>query len=503
MTRTRGETDHLEHAASSGDTGARIELANHLLGSHRHHEPGFERGLAMLTEAAEKDAHPEARWYLGALYLTVTVLPDAHARAARWLALAARDGVPQAADRLADLHLQGLGIDQDEARALALQRELAERGFQLAAWSTGYLLDRQGDAAGAATAFARCWALGHPEGYYSLGLRFVQGAGVPADPAFGRALLIRADDAGIRDARAAADDFAPRKTHGREAKRWYDRLKACHRAAQPMFGELAHLAQRQFGLNPVVKRLEAHFAALDHPAIQLDSDGRLRTADGGSGSLAVTPPAPEWLGQRPRVALFRAFATREECAHLVAFAESRLAEVNRRFSARDDPNYFDGRDFSIGPLYADAVVRTLERRAAHCAGHPPENWEPSSIVQYSKAQQYRPHVDYFTEEMLRANREQFADPGGQRLASFLLYLKAADSGGETAYPDADLEVPGETGLSILHYNCLPDGSVDERSRHAGKPIEQGEKWLWRTALRQYSLIPKLRIQPDSEKTTSD
>lgn len=497
------DLEQLERAASAGDTEARIELANHLLASHRHHEPGFERGLAMLTEAAEKDAHPEARWYLGALYLTVTVLPDAHARAAHWLALAARDGVPQAADRLADLHLQGLGVDRDEARALALQRELAERGFQLAAWSTGYLLDRRGDAAGAATAFARCWALGHPEGYYSLGLRFVQGAGVPADPAFGRALLIRADDAGIRDARAAADDYAPRQIHGREAKRWYDRLKACHRAAQPLFAELARTAQRQAGLNPGVKQLEAHFAALDHPAIRLDGHGRLRTAEGGGSGLAASPPAPEWVGQQPRVALYRGFGTREECAHVMAFAESRLADVNRRFSARDDPDYFDGSDFSIGPLYADAVVRTLERRAADCAGHPPWHWEPSSIVHYSKAQQYRPHVDYFTEEKLRANREQFADPGGQRLASFLLYLKAPESGGETAYPDAGLEIPGETGLGVLHYNCLPDGSVDERSRHAGKPIERGEKWLWRTALRQHSLIPEERIRPDSEKPASD
>lgn len=99
---------------------------------------------------------------------------------------------------------------------------------------------------------------------------------------------------------------------------------------------------------------------------------------------------------------------------------------------------------------------------------------------------------------MRANRETFADPGGQRLASFLLYLQAPDAGGETAYPDADLEIPGETGLGILHYNCLPDRSVDRRSRHAGKPIDQGEKWLWRTALRQHSLVPDGEMPADPE-----
>lgn len=184
---------------------------------------------------------------------------------------------------------------RNEERALSLQQELAERGFQPAAWSTAYLLDRRGDAQEAATAFARCWALGHPEGYYSLGLRFTLGAGVPPDPAFGRALLIRAADAGIRDARAAADDYAPRQTYGREAKRWYYHLKACHRAAQPMFGELAETAGRHLGLNPLVKRLEAHFAALNHPFIRLDDHGRLHTVAGGNSSIART-----WITSRTK-----------------------------------------------------------------------------------------------------------------------------------------------------------------------------------------------------------
>lgn len=485
------DLQQLESAARSGNAAARVELANRLLSSHRLGSAEFDRGLALLTECAERDALPEARWYLGALHLTVTALPGAHARAARWLALAAEDGLPQAADRLADLCLQGLGTEPDADRALALQRDLADRGYQVAAWMTGYLLTQQGDAAGAASAFARCWALGHPEGYYSLGLRFALGAGVAPDPAFARALLIRADDAGLPDARAAADEYAPRERYGREAKRWYDRLKACHRAAQPLFARLAGADQPQPGVHPLVKQLEAHFAALDHPAVGLDGGGRLRVAPGGVGDLAARPGAWDWPSRSPRVAVSRAFATREECAHLITMIRPHMADPKayRRGHAYGDLEYFTGEGCPVGPMEADAVIRLLERRIAGMTDHDITALEPCSIVHYGRAQEYRPHTDFFTAEQLRINRERYADTGGQRIATFLLYLQPPEAGGETRYEDADLTLRGEVGLGMLHYNVTGDGEPDPRSTHVGLPVERGEKWLWRSALREHPLIP--------------
>lgn len=83
-----------------------------------------------------------------------------------------------------------------------------------------------------------------------------------------------------------------------------------------------------------------------------------------------------------------------------------------------------------------------------------------------------------------------------------MYLQPPDVGGETRYPKPDLTVRGATGLGILHYNVTPDGEPDERSTHVGLPVEEGEKWLWRSALRQHSLIPEEKIRPDFENPAS-
>lgn len=469
--------------------GGRVERANRLLAGHRPGEPEFRSGLELLTRAAG-DGDPEAQWHLAALYLQVAVLPDARHNAAKWLERAAEAGVPQAADRLATLCVEGLGAERDDRRALSLWRGLAERGFQPAAWHTGYLCSELGEADSAITAFARCWALGSPEGYYSLGLRFALGSGTTKDPAFARALLIRASDAGLADARTAADEYAPREEYGREAKLWYDRMKACHRAAQPLFAQLGE-ASAEPGPRPLVKRLEAHFAALDHPSIRLDPDGRLRVAAGGGESLTAGASGWDWRSDAPRVGVCDDFATREECTHLIQMILPYISDPRRyrRGNAYGDLTYFSGEGCPVGPMEADAVIRMLERRIARMTEHSPEALEPCSIVHYRHAQEYRPHTDFFDEEQLRINREQYGDTGGQRLATFLLYLQPPASGGETRYVHPDLTIRGATGLGILHYNVTPDGKPDPASTHVGMPVESGDKWLWRSALRERPLEP--------------
>jgi len=275
---------------------------------------------------------------------------------------------PEATPRanLANLYVEGLAVEQDDRHALDLVSKLADRGFQSAAWLRGFLLDQLGRADEAATAFARCWALGHPEGYYSLGLRFALGAGVGADRAFARALLIRA-----ADARAAADEHCPRDEYGREAKLWYDRMKACHRAAQPMFERLGRPTQPG-RLNPLVTELEAHFARLGHAALCLDAAGRLRAKGNGGASLAVGEQSWEWVSERPRVATCATFATREECTHLIQMILPHLTDPRayRRGNAYGDLTYFSGEGCPVGPMEADAVIRKLERRIARMTKHP-------------------------------------------------------------------------------------------------------------------------------------
>lgn len=137
-------------------------------------------------------------------------------------------------------------------------------------------------------------------------------------------------------------------------------------------------------------------------------------------------------------------------------------------------------------METDVVMRTLQRRAGTSLGWQLAYMEPSSIIRYEPGHAYEPHVDYFTDQQVALNQVHRGDLGGQRIATFLVYLRAPERGGETEYPEAGLAVRGERGKAVVHYNVI-DGRPDPRSLHAGRPVEAGEKWLWRSTLREHAM----------------
>jgi len=484
----------LELAARRGDRGAAMALANRLVSEHPTGSPPHERGLGLLQQSAEAGS-AQAQWMLGAYHLQVSTRGRSHEHAKSWLERAGAQGVPVALDRLADLKLSGLAGEESASDALALQLKLADQGWQRAAWEAAYLLDQVGTTGDldAASAFLRAAALGSPPAYYSLGLRFANGTGVPRDVAFGRALLRRAADGGFAGAAEAAEAIA-QESVGDQA--WYDALKTNLHAVHPLVARLGNRHPGESGdAEPAVRQLEAHLVSLGHPSIRLDERGRARVVADRSGARAAAPQAWNWLSQSPRVAVCPRFASPEECAHLInkfAAAMRPASEYRRGNSANEDAELqsFSGRGFPASALDTDSVTRMLERRLSAMTEWPIERFEPCSFVCYGPGEEYKPHVDFFSDEQIAANERFRRDYGGQRIATFLLYLRAPLEGGETRYLDPGVNVVGETGMGVPHYNVTTDGAQDPASRHSGTPIVRGEKWLWRSTLRQRSLYER-------------
>ncbi|MSQ97712.1 MAG: hypothetical protein EXR85_00215 [Xanthomonadales bacterium] len=481
----------LERAALSGNSHARMELANHLIEFPADSDQ-CQRGLNILLGLAEGSHGAAAQWLLGVYYIQATALPGAHAEAARWLERAASAGVAPAIDRLANLHLRGLGVPYSRAKAITLLQGLADVGFQRAAWDVAYLYGEDHTETEAASAFARACTLAYPPAYYSLGLRFALGAGVTRDAGFARALLLRANDAGYPDALHAADALAPDSECGQSASTWYAALKQNHAAARPLLQQLLQEGITiDFSRKPIIPRVESHFASLGHPGIHLDGLGRLTVKAGAQA--AVASPALRWeqLAQSPRVTICRNFATREECAHLIYVARGALAQpeqyTGKTLAGLTENSQFTGRGCPLGALVSDAVVRTVERRIAqHCA-HTVDTIEPCSIIAYEPGEEYHSHVDFFSQEQIERNRKVLKDFSGQRLVTFLLCLQAPEAGGETVYDHSGLSVVYETGMATLHFNVTPAGTPDAQSLHHGCPVQLGQKWLMRTTLREHSL----------------
>ncbi|MBX3726876.1 MAG: 2OG-Fe(II) oxygenase [Xanthomonadales bacterium] len=479
-----------------------LALARRLLVEHDPGSDHHARGLALLEQATTGASAAEACWLLGAYHLMSARDAQSPSRALHWLERAGTLGHPRALDRLADLCLQGLAVPADPARALDLHRALAARGLAGNAWQVGYLLDCgeihgiARDPSAAAAAFALACALGHPAAFHSLGLRTARGLGLRRDPALGRALLLRAADAGWPGARPAADRLLTQADPQR-VRHWYQSLLAAGQRAAPVLRRLADPVADPGHSEQLVVAAVAAFAAIGHPGLVLDHDGRLRAVGGDPGAEPLQSAAPRpwrWLCQRPRVASSEHFASQEECGHLMAAVAPWLAGA-RSFhgpaSENDDAELekFDGEGCPIGGINADAVVRTMERRIAALTGWSTRALEPCSIIRYRPGQAYRPHVDWFSAEQVQRNLVQRGDPSGQRMATFLVYLRAPGRGGGTAYPRAGLTVAGQDGMGLIHWNVDPDGHPDPESLHAGEPVQAGEKWLWRCTLRAAPVPP--------------
>ncbi len=469
-----------------------IELANRLLSQHRYGTPEHERGYALMCDAAQAPGGAWAQWLLGAYHLQVIQRPQSQASAAHWLRLAAAAGVPPAIERLADMSLDGVAMPFSLADAMRGLRVLADRGHAPSAWQLAYLSDRP-DApdigAMPATLLLRTCALGFGPAYYSLGLRFATGSGVTHDPVIGRALLLRAADAGFRDAQDAADELAPEG--GVEADALRARLKANLAAAQPMLAKMGRGdAMSAHAIDPMLSKLESHLVQALPPAFFIDEEGRACVRDAGR-RLDAAALVWQWTVGLPKVGTAADFANREECAWLinkVAGSMLRPDQIARQNSANTDSELkqFNGHVRPLKMLDTDPVMRMLQRRIVETLAWRPAHMEPCSIISYGPGHEYQPHCDYFTEEQIALNREHTGDLGGQRIATFLAYLRAPDLGGETEYPHGGLLVRGQRGTAVVHYN-VTDGVPEATSLHAGRPVLAGEKWLWRSTLREHSM----------------
>lgn len=123
----------------------------------------------------------------------------------------------------------------------------------------------------------------------------------------------------------------------------------------------------------------------------------------------------------------------------------------------------------------DIISRYVELKIIGRIGEDLSCSEPMSILCYAPGEYYKPHFDFFNPRLKVS--EEFMHDGGQRTASAITYLAAPESGGGTSFPKLDIAVPAAAGATLWFRNCSADGEVDERSLHAGDPVESGDKWV--------------------------
>lgn len=138
------------------------------------------------------------------------------------------------------------------------------------------------------------------------------------------------------------------------------------------------------------------------------------------------------------------------------------------------------------------LVKNIEERISTITMTPVPNGEMLQILRYEPGQYYKAHPDFFQDNV---NLQR----GGQRVATVLMYLEAAEEGGETHFPLAGgpkascmcggKEVKGlcvrpRKGDAVLFWSSTLTGEVDQDSMHESCPVLKGEKWSCTKWIRQ-------------------
>ena len=121
------------------------------------------------------------------------------------------------------------------------------------------------------------------------------------------------------------------------------------------------------------------------------------------------------------------------------------------------------------------IVQDIYNKLSKIIGINSDHFEQLQVVRYEPGQQYKPHWDACWEEHKCG---EFIKMGGQRYATFLLYLNDDFEDGETYFPLRNKKIKPEKGKAALFFNLEEDNKTKlENSYHGGLPPTTGTKWL--------------------------
>lgn len=198
-------------------------------------------------------------------------------------------------------------------------------------------------------------------------------------------------------------------------------------------------------------------------------------------SLRLVHPAP-------RIAVAEKFLAREICDWLIERARPRIARA-KIFDGEAAAQFDSGRSNSAAEfnfVEIDVVLALIRARISVITGLPKAGMENTQILHYAMGQSFAPHFDYLDPSLPRI-AETIAQ-GGQRVATFLVYLNDDFDAAETSFLRLDWRYRGQKGDAILFWNVDQAGVPDSATLHAGLAPTRGEKWL----LSQWIRLPPAR-----------
>lgn len=249
----------------------------------------------------------------------------------------------------------------------------------------------------------------------------------------------------------------------------------------------------------------------------IDEAVRIRAAGGDAAAAAVATPAPAasataaaasprampfidvssnrivapdrevevlFVLKKPQVILLGNVLSYEECDAIVEHCGTRYTRSTVTAEADGASVVHEGRTSEMAFIQRGEaeVAERIDRRLAAIAHWSPECSEPFQLQKYGKTQEYRPHYDWLDPDS--AGHRAHLARGGQRLATFVLYLCDVAQGGGTVFPNLGLEVFPKKGSALWFLNTDSNHQPDPQTLHGGAPVVSGTKIIANKWLRQ-------------------
>lgn len=192
----------------------------------------------------------------------------------------------------------------------------------------------------------------------------------------------------------------------------------------------------------------------------------------------LTPPQAQVLNESPMIRVVRGFAPPQIAAWLIKTAQTKLQAGLVHDVATGHATQHTMRtaqSASMNIRAKDVVVLAMQERAARATGVPITCHEPPNVISYMPGQQFEPHYDYVDPAVPHFQLELMLQ--GQRVVTCVTYLNDDFDGAETEFPRLRRSFRGKIGDVVIFHNVTPDGKVDPRTLHAGRPPTRGRKWV--------------------------
>ena len=186
------------------------------------------------------------------------------------------------------------------------------------------------------------------------------------------------------------------------------------------------------------------------------------------------------LKSEPPIVVIDNLLSPEHCNSIIQSAKEHL-QRSTLGAEQEQSNTRTSTTAWIKDHQCEIPLRRIASAVARISGLPPTHMENLQVCRYQVGQEFAIHTDHL---------DSFNDlPIRGRLCTCLLYLQDCQDGGATRFPEhPTIDVLPRTSRAVFFWNTQErPGSpnyksdmflnVDRRLRHAGMPVEKGEKWI--------------------------